>query len=327
MELVDNLLKGSQRALARIISYIENDTPEAQEALSHLYPYTGNAYSIGVTGSPGTGKSVLVTVLTQYLRQQNKTVGIIAVDPTSPFTGGAVLGDRFRMRELSEDSGVFIRSMATRGQLGGLARTTFDVMRAMDAAGYGYVIIETVGAGQNEVEIAKVADTTVLVEAPGMGDDIQAIKAGILEIADVIAVNKADRPGVKQTVKALQAMLDLGHRKRTVVHHGQSMTEQLELVDDMWMVPLVQTVATKAEGIAELAAAIEKHRAYLSESGIRSEQQRIRLHNELLNRLQAALLNKLLDEISVEQMTQVIDQMMARELDPAGAVRRLMHRG
>ncbi len=325
-ELVEKLLNGSQRALARTISMIENETPEAQQALAALYPHTGNAYTIGVTGSPGTGKSVLVTVLTKYLRQQNKTVGIVAVDPTSPFTGGAVLGDRLRMRELAEDAGVFIRSMATRGQLGGLARATFDIMRTVDAAGYDYVIIETVGAGQNEVEIAKVADTTVLVEAPGMGDDIQAIKAGILEIADVIAVNKADRPGVKQTVKALKAMLELGHRKRKVMHHGEDMVQvdRPEVVDDMWMVPLVQTIATKAEGVAELAAAIDEHRTYLMETGIRTEQQRVRLYNELLNRLQTSLLRNLLQRVPAEELANVVDQMLARQLDPTSAVNHLI---
>lgn len=325
--LVEQMLAGNRRALARLISHVENETPEATEALSIVYGHTGQAVTIGVTGAPGTGKSCLVTELAKFYRQQGKTVGIIAVDPTSPFTGGAVLGDRFRMRDLAGDSGVFIRSMATRGQLGGLARTTFDAMRILDAAGFDYVIVETVGAGQNEVEIAKVADSTVLVEAPGMGDDIQAIKAGILEIADVIAVNKADRPGVQNTVRALKTMLELGHRKRTISHHGHIMTQDdggSTIVDDFWMVPIVQTVAIQSEGIADLAQAISDHQAYLRESGTHIERDRTRLHNELMQRLQTALLQSLLQKIAPETLHDIVQQLVVRELDPASAVRKLV---
>ncbi|MCB9437744.1 MAG: methylmalonyl Co-A mutase-associated GTPase MeaB [Anaerolineales bacterium] len=325
--LVEQMLTGSRRALARLISHIENEAPEATEALALLYARTGQAVTIGVTGAPGTGKSCLVTELARFYRQQEKTVGIVAVDPTSPFTGGAVLGDRFRMRDLAGDSGVFIRSMATRGQLGGLARTTFDAMRVLDAAGFDYVIVETVGAGQNEVEIAKVADTTILVEAPGMGDDIQAIKAGILEIADVIAVNKADRPGVQNTVRALKAMLELGHRKRAVSHHGQMMMQDDgggTIVDDFWMVPVVQTIATQSEGIADLAQAITDHQSYLHESGTQVERDRVRLKNELMQRLQSALLSDLLQKTSAETLNGVLEQLVVRELDPASAVQKLV---
>lgn len=325
--LVEQMLAGSRRALARLISHIENESPESIEALSLLYAHTGQAVTIGVTGAPGTGKSCLVTELAKFYRHQEKTVGIVAVDPTSPFTGGAVLGDRFRMRDLAGDSGVFIRSMATRGQLGGLARTTFDTMRVMDAAGFDYVIVETVGAGQNEVEIAKVADTTILVEAPGMGDDIQAIKAGILEIADVIAINKADRPGVQNTVRALKAMLELGHRKRAVSHHGQMMIQDDggdTIVDDFWMVPIVQTIATQSQGIADLAQAIDAHQAYLRESGTQVERDRVRLKNELMQRLQSALLNDLLQKTPAETLNGLLEQLVVREIDPASAVRKLV---
>lgn len=325
--LVEQMLAGSRRALARLISHIENESPESIEALSLLYAHTGQAVTIGVTGAPGTGKSCLVTELAKFYRQQEKTVGIVAVDPTSPFTGGAVLGDRFRMRDLAGDSGVFIRSMATRGQLGGLARTTFDTMRVLDAAGFDYVIVETVGAGQNEVEIAKVADTTILVEAPGMGDDIQAIKAGILEIADVIAINKADRPGVQNTVRALKAMLELGHRKRAVSHHGQMMIQDDggdTIVDDFWMVPIVQTIATQSQGIADLAQAIDSHQAYLRESGTQVERDRVRLKNELMQRLQSALLNDLLQKTPAETLNGLLEQLVVREIDPASAVRKLV---
>ncbi len=325
-ELVVKVRAGHRRSLARLISLIENQTPEAAAAIHQLYPHTGHAYTVGITGAPGTGKSCLVTALIVHWRKQGYTVGVIAVDPSSPFTGGAVLGDRFRMRELSGDSGVFIRSMASRGQLGGLARTTFDVMRAMDAAGFDFVVVETVGAGQNEVAIAKVADTTVLVEAPGLGDDIQAIKAGILEIADVIAVNKADRPGVKNTVRALKAMLELGHRKRVVSHHGVMMTQHDggTVIDDMWMVPVVETVATGHEGIDALAEAINQHRAYLAQSGTHSQIERMRLRDELMARLQATLLKNLLQQTTPKTVEALLDQMIARQLDPESAVLQLL---
>lgn len=325
-ELVDKVLAGNRRALARLISQVENRSDSAAVALRQLYPHTGTAYSIGVTGAPGTGKSCLVTALAMHMRSLDFKIGIIAVDPTSPFTGGAVLGDRFRMRDIASDPGIFIRSMASRGQLGGLAQATFDVMRVMDAAGFDYVIIETVGAGQNEVSIAKVADTTVLVEAPGLGDDIQAIKAGILEIADVIVVNKADRPGVKNTVKALQAMLELGHRKRNVSHHGQIMLQEDSptVVDDAWMVPLVQTVAIENEGIEDLYTAIQKHRHYIEESGVQHEQERIRLREEFMQRLQVTLLRNFLAQADTDDLNALLQQMVDRERDPSSAVQYIL---
>ena len=325
-ELVQKVREGNRRALARLISHVENRSEISTEALSLLYPYTGNAYTIGVTGAPGTGKSCLVTSLAMHMRTQDFRVGIIAVDPTSPFTGGAVLGDRFRMRDITNDTGIFIRSMASRGQLGGLAQTTFDVMRVMDAAGYDFVIIETVGAGQNEVSIAKVADTTVLVEAPGLGDDIQAIKAGILEIADVLVVNKADRQGVKNTVRALKAMLELGHRKRNVSHHGQMMVQDdaQEVVDDAWMVPIVETVAIENQGITELYEAIGKHRTYLETSGTQAQQDRNRLRDEFMQRLQSTLLQVFLSNAEASELDAVLQQMVNRELDPSRAVQHVL---
>ena len=218
--LIDRMLQGDRRALARLISRVENGGPDSWSAISAIYPRTGRAQIIGVTGSPGTGKSTLVNELAKLYRQQNLTVGIVAVDPTSPFSGGAVLGDRIRMRDLSGDAGVFIRSMATRGSLGGLARATTDVVKILDAAGYDVVLIETVGAGQSEIDIARTADTVIVVEAPGLGDEVQAIKAGILEIADILVVNKADRDGAQSTVNALHAMLDLGTTQNRTLHHG-----------------------------------------------------------------------------------------------------------
>jgi LAO/AO transport system kinase len=325
--LVSEALAGNRRALARLISAVENETPHANDALKALYPYTGKAYIVGITGAPGTGKSCLVTALAQHLRRQNKTIGIIAVDPTSPFSGGAVLGDRLRMRDLSGDAGVFIRSMASRGHLGGLARATYDVMRVMDAAGFDYVIVETVGAGQNEVEIVKAADTTVVVEAPGLGDDIQAIKAGILEIADILVVNKSDHPSAQNTVRALQAMLDLGHRQRTVAHHGQLMvqTDSTGAPEyDFRQTPIVQTIAINGDGVPELAAALEEHRAYLAETGMKQDRERVRLQSELIVRLKEALLKNLLDKTPPEQLEYLLTQLQSRETDPVSAVRILL---
>src|SRR5512137_2285415 len=205
MTLTDSVLRGDRLALARLLTQVENQTLDGRLALEALFPHSGKAHLIGVTGAPGTGKSTLVNRLALFFRGQNKRVAVVAVDPSSPFTGGAVLGDRVRMRDLAGDPGVFIRAMASRGSLGGLAQSTANMARVFDAAGFDKVIIETVGAGQSEVDIARLAHTTLVVEAPGLGDDIQAIKAGILEIADVLVVNKADRPGADQTEKALRA--------------------------------------------------------------------------------------------------------------------------
>jgi LAO/AO transport system kinase len=325
--LVEGVLAGKRRALSRLITQVENETPQAAAALSALYPHTGYAYTLGITGAPGTGKSSLVNTLTKYLREQGKTVGIIAVDPTSPFSGGAVLGDRLRMRDLSGDRGVFIRSMATRGNLGGLARATYDVMRVMDAAHFDYVLIETVGAGQSEVDVVKAADSIIVIEAPGLGDDIQAIKAGILEIADILVVNKADRPGVKDTVRALRTTLDLGHRQRVTAYHGRLMVQknqQDETEYDTWSVPIVQTVATDGSGIEELYRAMEAHRQHLTASGIQEERERLRLQSELMLRIQSTMLHNLLEDVSDEYIENLMQQMLNRQLDPASAVQRLL---
>ena len=219
--LAAGVLSGDRLALSRSITLVENEQPGARDLLSALFPHTGRAHIVGVTGAPGTGKSTLVTALARAYRTAGQTVAIAAIDPSSPFTGGALLGDRVRMRALSGDAGVFIRSMATRGSLGGLAKTTNDVVMALDAAGFDRVIVETVGVGQAEVEIASTAHTTLVVEAPGLGDEVQAIKAGILEIADLLVVNKADRPGADRTIRALELMLEIeADGPRQVYHHG-----------------------------------------------------------------------------------------------------------
>jgi LAO/AO transport system kinase len=236
------ILSGDRRALARLLTQIENATPLADEALAALFPHTGRAHLIGVTGAPGTGKSSLVNELTKAFRQAGRTVAIIAVDPTSPFTGGAILGDRIRMQSHAGDPGIFIRSMATRGALGGLARATGDLALVLDAAGRDVVLIETVGVGQDEVDVVKVADAVAVVLVPGMGDDVQALKAGILEIADVLVINKSDREGADRLEQEMRAMLEIARRP------------------DGWTPPVVRTVATEGKGIPELWAALERCR-------------------------------------------------------------------
>src|SRR5512133_2957087 len=257
MSLTESILEGNRLALARLLTQVENDSPEGRDALAELFPHTGEAHLIGVTGAPGTGKSSLVNQLALHYRKvENKRVAIVAVDPSSPFTGGAVLGDRVRMRDLAGDPGVFIRSMATRGSLGGLAQSTANMVQVFDAAGFDVIIIETVGAGQSEVDVARLAHTTLVVEAPGLGDDIQAIKAGILEIADILVINKADRPGVENTEKALKNMLDLAHpTERIFQHHGISMKVEApkhKSTTAMWIPPIQRTVSTEGIGIPEL---------------------------------------------------------------------------
>ncbi|MBZ0296365.1 MAG: methylmalonyl Co-A mutase-associated GTPase MeaB [Anaerolineae bacterium] len=325
-ELITELLAGNRRALARLLTIVENKREGVDEALALLFSHTGHAWIIGVTGAPGTGKSTLVNALARAYRAQDKTVGIIAVDPTSPFSGGAILGDRIRMQELAGDSGVFIRSMATRGHLGGLARTTRDAVRVMDAAGFDIVLVETVGAGQSEVDIVRTAETTLVVEAPGLGDDVQAIKAGILEIADVLVVNKADRPGATNTVRSLKTMLELGHRAaRNQFHHGQ-LLQPAPSGDtiDLWMPPIIQTVASENRGTAELVAAIEGHRRYLTDNDLLEQTERRHIEIELYDRLRDELMLRLLDVVPEAMLTDMIDKIQAREMDPQRVVELLL---
>ena len=324
-QLVPELLAGNRRALARLLTLVENDQAEAE--LSQLYAHTGKTWVLGVTGAPGTGKSTLVNEITKAYRQAGKTVGIIAVDPTSPFSGGAILGDRIRMRDLSGDPGVFIRSMATRGNLGGLARTTRDAIRVLDAAGYQIVIVETVGAGQNEVDIVRAAHTTIVVEAPGLGDEVQAIKAGILEIADLLVVNKADRQGVAHTINALKMMLELGHPVEKVNHHGRALTAPTPppaTPTRFWLPPILQTVAAEGKGIDEVLAAVDNHRRHLEETqGLQAlEAEHLRI--ELLDRLRDSLLARLLRELPPDALARLVGQMQAREIDPHSAIKTLM---
>ncbi len=303
------ILAGERGALARLITQVENLTPLADEALTRLFPYTGRAHVIGVTGAPGTGKSSLVNELTKALRRAGETVAVVAVDPTSPFSGGAVLGDRIRMRDLAGDPGVFIRSMASRGALGGLARTTADVARVLDAAGFQRVIVETVGAGQTEVDIARMAHTTLVVEAPGLGDEVQGLKAGILEIADVLVLNKADRPGAEAALRTLRASLEIGRSA-----HAEA----------GWLPPIVQTVATTGRGVGELLDHVNAHRDFLRASGAWQQRERERLRTELELRLRETLFLRLVNRLGNGQLSDVLDKLQAREIDPTSAVRELL---
>ena len=311
MDLVSAALNGDRYALARLISLIEDREVEAQTALSELFPATGHAHLVGITGPPGSGKSTLVNVLTRRFRSQDRTVGIVAVDPSSPFTGGALLGDRVRMRDLAGDPGVFVRSMATRGSLGGLAQATGDVVKVLDAAGFDLVLIETVGAGQSEVEIARTAHTTVVLEAPGMGDEVQALKAGLMEIADILVVNKADRPGAARTARALEMVID-----RNTAHNQAG-----------WQPPILQTIALDGSGVADLVEAIEEHRRYLCSSGLLAERERLRIESELLNVLQCQLLDQVVSRVGGERIADWIDRIAAREADVYTAARELCEAG
>ncbi|MDX1378194.1 MAG: methylmalonyl Co-A mutase-associated GTPase MeaB [Anaerolineales bacterium] len=330
MSITESILEGNRLSLTRLLTQVENDAPEGQSALAKLFVHTGQAHLIGVTGAPGTGKSSLVNQLTLHYRKEHasrKKVAVIAVDPSSPFTGGAVLGDRVRMRDLSGDDGVFIRSMASRGSVGGIARKTAAFVQVFDAAGYEIIIIETVGAGQSEVDIAKLAHTTVVVEAPGLGDDIQAIKAGILEIADILVVNKADRPGVENTERALRSTLELAHpTKRVFRHHGQTMSVDTPDDDEiLWIPPILKAVSTEGTGIAELAEAIEKHAEHLRQSGDWDSRDRTRLKSELEAMLMDELMKHFLDSIQEAAYDEILNKVIQREISPYDAVRSLLN--
>ncbi len=323
MTLTESVLSGDRLALARLLTQVENLTADGRAALAVLFPHSGKAHLIGVTGASGTGKSTLVNRLALYFRGAKKRVAIVAVDPSSPFTGGAVLGDRVRMKDLSGDPGVFIRSMASRGSLGGLAQSTAGVVQVFDAAGYEIVLIETVGAGQGEVEIARLAHTTLVVEAPGLGDDIQAIKAGILEIADILVINKADRPGVENTEKALRSMLELAHpTQRVYSHHGRALSTTLPAGTDvqMWIPPIQKTVSTEGQGITELADQIEKHAEYLRSSGGWNARDQARLASELHLILQQTLMEQFHARESETRYNEVLQRVFKRSLSPWEAV-------
>jgi LAO/AO transport system kinase len=331
--LAQAILAGDRLALARTLSQIENGSPTGRDTLSELFQYTGKAHLVGITGASGTGKSSLVNQLTRHIRQSDsqQRVAIVAVDPTSPFTGGAILGDRIRMRDLAGDPGVFIRSMATRGSLGGIASATASVVQVLDAAGFDLVLIETVGAGQSEVDIARLAHTTIVVESPGLGDDIQAIKAGIMEIADIFVVNKADLPGVENTERALRSSLNLAHPiPHHFLHHGQLETSlSSERSSDTsvaeWMPPILRTVALDGNGIGELDRAIRDHRNYLESSGDWEIRERWRLQTEFDLLLQSTLVDGFLSHLPAGEYEHTLDEIILKHLSPFEAVAKLIH--
>ncbi|HET7435110.1 MAG TPA: methylmalonyl Co-A mutase-associated GTPase MeaB [Thermoanaerobaculia bacterium] len=307
--LIEGVVSGRTRALAQAISLVESHDPRAARLLADVYPATGRARILGITGSPGAGKSTLVAAMAKHYRKQNLRVGIVAVDPTSPFTGGAILGDRIRMSELYTDRGVFIRSMATRGFLGGLAKATNDVVDILDAAQFDVVLVETVGVGQDEVEVVRTVQTNLVVLVPGMGDDIQAIKAGIMEIGDVFVVNKADRPGADKTVTEVTMMMSL------VEEHGD------------WVPPIVKTVASKTQGIEELDAAIVKHFEYLDASGEldrrNRERVRIRIETQLKERFMERLIGGTIARAEYEEL---LDDVLRKKNNPHDAAESVLDR-
>ncbi len=315
LALVNKLLAGDQRTIARLITQAENNMEKASEIVQAIYPHTGKAYVIGITGAPGAGKSTFVNALTKDFVSKGMRVGIIAVDPTSPFTGGALLGDRIRMKELFTSEQVFIRSMAARGMLGGLARATKDVIKILDAAGYDYIILETVGVGQSEVEVYKTAYTTVLLVTPQMGDEIQALKAGIMEITDIFVVNKADLDGADKRRAEIEAMLDLDEKIQVDENSHSVRTIRIK----GWRPPVLKAIATSGEGIKEFIAAIDAHRKCYSDASASQTRKRTQLKFEILEILKERLTTKIeniLHDEENEEIEKELDQLVARATDP-----------
>jgi GTPase len=306
--LAEGVRKGDRRALARAITLVENADPIAYELVRELYPETGRAYAVGVTGPPGVGKSSLISAIVRHVREQERTIGVISVDPSSPFTQGALLGDRIRLADHFLDPGVFIRSMGTRGHLGGLAEATLQALLLLDAAGKELVFLETVGTGQSEVEVIAIADTVLLVLMPGSGDSVQALKAGIMEIPDVIAINKMDHPAAKTMLSEVRSILSLDRER-------------------VWRPPIVLTDATRGENVPELWAKIEEHRAYLESEGELEERRRKNLAGEVFavasGRAKAHLERAVADD---PELRRLLDEVQRRELDPLSAVREIMEK-
>lgn len=308
MELVRRARQGDVRAIARLISLAENEAPEATAALQELYTHTGSAHVIGVTGPPGSGKSTITDKMVKELRKQGFKVGVLAIDPTSPFTGGAILGDRVRMSDLNLDEGVYIRSMGTRGRLGGLSKATNYAVKILDACGYDYIFIETVGVGQSEVDIVKTAETVILIMVPGLGDDIQAIKAGILEIGDIFVVNKSDRDGANRVVIELEMMLGLNPEKKA------------------WIPPILMTVADQNKGVSEVVREVQKHHKHLNDTGEMRKRNRGRLEGEVMDLLLNKMINYVNDKInSTGEFQKEIDRILGRETDPYTLVEKIFN--
>ena len=335
-ELVERVLSNDARAVGRAMRLVDDRVPGYLDLLKALWPQTGKAWILGVTGNPGAGKSTLTDRLIQEYRGRGQRVGVIAVDPSSPYSGGAILGDRIRMARHATDAGVFIRSLATRGHLGGLTRSARDVVRVLDAAGHDVVIVETVGVGQDELEVTRTAHSTLVVMAPGMGDEVQAIKAGILECADVFAVNKADRDGADATVRDLELMIALGnesiralsraqgHKTHTAAdgHVGPTAKGAAEL-DGRWTPPIVKCVSTRGEGVGDLVTALERHRAWVQGSEAGQERRRARLAEELREGLREALIDAAVGDLGNHIETAAVE-VEARVVDPYTATERLV---
>lgn len=303
-EIVKKVVEGDVRTVARLIRDIDDRIPDVREVLKRLYPYTGKAYVIGITGAPGVGKSTLVDQMVAHLRNQGKTVGVLAVDPTSPFSGGAILGDRVRMQRHSMDSGVFIRSMATRGHFGGLTQSTRSAIDVLDAMGKDYILVETVGVGQDEVDVVKSAHTTVIVVIPGMGDDIQAIKAGILEAGDIFVINKADREGADKTLADLRLMLEM---------------DQHKYKEGKWKPPILKTEALLDKGVVELLQEIEKHREYLKHAHgtLVPRRQKERVSQELLDMVKSRLIEEVLGKLTeTGEFERAVEEIIQGKTDP-----------
>jgi LAO/AO transport system kinase len=308
---IDNLRSGDPRALARAISTVENRAPGWSDLLKALFPYTGKARVIGLTGPPGAGKSTLVDQLAKHYRKEKQTVGIIAVDPTSPYTGGAILGDRIRMQAHYSDPGIYIRSMATRGSLGGLARATADATTVLDASGRDLIMIETVGVGQDEVEIVRLADVTVVILVPGMGDDVQTIKAGIMEIADIFVINKSDREGAERVEREIRAMQSLSTRKLATINHH-------------WTPPIVKTVASEGAGTQELAEAIANYEAYLRKENLVFRKNVENWQERLVEMLRDAMLEKARAQLESGSLERYAAEIAEHKRDPYSLVEEIM---
>lgn len=308
MGFAERILKGDVRAAARLMRDIDDDLPDAWHELKKLYPKTGRAYIIGVTGLPGSGKSTLVDKIVEIFRKEGKTIGIVAVDPTSPFTGGAILGDRIRMQRHSTDDGVFIRSLATRGYLGGISRSTHDIINVMDAMGKDIIIVETVGVGQDEVEIVNTAHTSIVVTVPGLGDEVQIIKAGLLEIADIFVINKSEREGAEKLEQELRVMIEMAPPRQ-----------------DGWTPPIFKTEAVLGKGVFELIYGVSRHRNSLIESKKLDGKNKLRTKKHFLKLLQTRLLESVLGRLEEgETLDKMLQQLVDRKGDPYGLVEEIM---
>jgi LAO/AO transport system kinase len=327
--LVQRVLSNEGRAVARAMRLVDDRGPGALDLLRALWPHTGNAWVLGVTGNPGSGKSTLCDRLISRYRARGVRVGVVAVDPTSPYSGGAILGDRIRMSRHATDEGVFIRSLATRGHLGGLSRSARDVVRVLDACGYGVVIVETVGVGQDELEVTRTAHSTLVVMTPGLGDEVQAIKAGILECADVFAVNKADREGADATVRDLELMIALGNEailalSKTKGHLAlRAKTPENAAPSDRWTPPIVKCVATQGEGLQQVVDALDRHRQWLEGTQAGAVRKRARLGEEVRDSLREALIDAAVHDLG-PRIDEAVNAVEAKEVDPYTATEKLV---